>query len=104
MERGYIDFNRLYKIEKKKAFFITRAKSNMSYKVVKRNKGTKETEGIIKDEMIMLRRWHTRRNYPVAMRKIKYVDKMTGKSYVFLTNNLELDEIIIARLYNERWN
>jgi hypothetical protein len=104
MDRGYIDFNRLYRFEKNKAFFVTRAKSNMSYEVVEKKDVSTHSDGIIKDEMIMLTRWHTRRYYPVAMRKIEYLDNTTGTRYVFLSNHLELDAIIIARLYKERWN
>ena len=53
--------------------------------------------------MVQLRRWHTRRWYPVNIRRIEYQDEITGKYLTFLTNNLQLDATIIAKLYKERW-
>ena len=102
IDKAYVHYKRLYRIEQCKAFFVTRAKQNMSY-VVKEKRKTKGQPGIIKDEMVQLRRWHTRRWYPVNIRRIEYLDEATGKYLIFLTNNLQLDATIIAKLYKERW-
>ena len=102
VDKAYVHYKRLYRIEQSKAFFVTRAKQNMSY-VVKEKRKTKGQPGIIKDEMVQLRRWHTRRWYPENIRRIEYQDEATGKYLTFLTNNLQLDAVTIAKLYKERW-
>jgi hypothetical protein len=102
LDKGYVDYNRLYKIELSKAFFVTRAKDNMSYRV-QESRTVNATDGILKDEIVQMQRWHTRRWYPIGIRRVEYKDAITGKELVFLTNNLLLDATIIARLYKERW-
>lgn len=102
VDKAYVDYKRLYRIEQSKAFFVTRAKLNMSY-LIKEKRKIDEQPGVIKDEMVRMRRWHTRRWYPVHIRRIEYKDEATGLYLTFLTNNLQLDAIIIAKLYKERW-
>ena len=102
VDKAYVHYMRLYRIEVSKAFFVTRAKQNMSY-VIKQNKLIGAENGVIKDQLVRMRRWHTRRWYPVLLRRIEYRDIVTGKSFIFLTNNLLLDAVVIAGLYKERW-
>jgi len=102
VDKAYVDFERLYKIETSKAFFVTRAKENMSYNVPKTN-AIENPETVIKDELVKLKRWHTRRWYPIEIRRIEFIDASTGLELTFLTNNLDLNAEIIARLYKERW-
>lgn len=102
VDKAYVDYERLYRIELSKAFFVTRAKENMSY-VVKKGKHADVQRGVLKDELVKMKRWHTRRWYPVEIRRIEYKDTATGLFLTFLTNNLLLDAIVIARLYKERW-
>lgn len=102
IDKAYVDYQRLYRIELNKAFFVTRAKSNMSYDI-KERKSTEAQQGVIKDELIRMKRWHTRRWYPAYIRRIEYKDEITGLYLIFLTNNLQLDAAIIAKLYKERW-
>jgi hypothetical protein len=102
VDKAYVDFDRLYKIETCKAFFVTRAKENMSYNVISKRELT-DTEAVIKDELVKLKRWHTRRWYPIEIRRIEFIDPITGLELTFLTNNIELSAEIIARLYKERW-
>jgi len=102
MDKAYIDFDRLYRIEKSKAFFVTRAKGNMSYEITKQL-DTNSNPAILKDELVKLKRWHTRRGYPAELRRIEYRDAICGKELVFLTNSMELSAEVIARLYKERW-
>jgi hypothetical protein len=102
IDKAYVDYKRLYRIELSKAFFVTRGKSNMSY-VIKEKKKTDGQQGVIKDELVRMRRWHTRRWYPAYIRRIEYKDETTGLYLTFLTNHLQLDATVIARLYKERW-
>jgi len=102
LDKAYVHYKRLYKIEVCKAFFVTRGKANMSY-VVKKKQSVNREEGVVKDQLIVMKRWHTRRWYPAFLRRIEYTDSDTGKRFVFLTNNLLLDAVVIASLYKERW-
>jgi len=102
LDKAYVHYKRLYKIEVCKAFFVTRGKANMSY-VVKKKQSVNREEGVVKDQLIVMKRWHTRRWYPAFLRRIEYTDNDTGKRFVFLTNNLLLDAVVIASLYKERW-
>lgn len=102
VDKVYVDFERLYRIETSKAYFVTRAKENMSYNVEQEN-AVNNKNIIIKDELVKLKRWHTRRWYPLAIRRIEFIDTDTGLELTFLTNNLQMEPEIIARLYKERW-
>jgi hypothetical protein len=102
MDKAYVHYKRLNKIELSKAFFVTRAKQNMSCRV-RQDREVNKASGVLKDELVIMRRWHTRRWYPIALRRIHYKDVATGKKLTFLTNNLLLDAVVIASLYKERW-
>lgn len=102
VDKAYIDFKRLYKMELQKAFFVTRAKENLAYSVEKINKVHEDT-GVKKDELIVMKWQHGKRKYPVAFRRIEYVDAITKKELTFITNHLTIDAVNIARLYKERW-
>jgi len=103
LDKGYVSYKRLYKIETEKAFFVTRAKVNMAYVVVKSKKASVKN-GIIKDELVRLTGYYTARGYPKIIRRIEYVDKDSHKKLIFLSNNLTIKSFTIARLYKERWN
>ncbi len=105
MDKGYIDFNRLYKIKMASAFFVTRAKINLQFMVVKSKKLTinQKEAGLKCDQTIRLTVTKSKKEYPEKLRRIKYKDIETGKIYTFLTNNFELDALIIAALYKQRW-
>ena len=103
LDKGYVSYKRLYRIEVEKAFFVTRAKVNMDYVVVKIKKASVKN-GIIKDEEILLTGYYTAKGYPKIIRRIEYVDKGSRKKLVFLTNDLMIKSFTIARLYKERWN
>lgn len=102
VDKAYVHYKRLYRIEISKAFFVSRAKQNMSYTIEQTTKADK-SKGILKDQLVLMRRWHTRRWYPVSIRRIEYKDSDSGKYLVFLTNHLLLDAVVIAMLYKERW-
>lgn len=102
MDKAYVDFKRLYKIQKEKAYFVTRAKENFRFKWQK-SKKTDRKKGIMCDQLVLLSGFYASKNYPEKIRRIKYFDEETGKIFVFLTNNLELSALDIALLYKYRW-
>jgi transposase len=102
VDKAYVHYKRLYRIELSKAFFVTRAKQNMSY-TIEESRTVDITTGVIKDELVLMKRWHTKRWYPVNIRRIEYEDVATGLQLTFLTNNMLLDAVVIAMLYKERW-
>ena len=102
MDRGYLDFERLYRITEALAFFVTRAKSNMSCKRIEAQQVDKTT-GLICDQTILLKNFYAKKDYPGKLRRIKYHDIETDKILTFLTNNFSLPTIIIAQLYKCRW-
>ena len=103
MDKGYVDYYRLYTyITEQHAFFVTRAKTNMAYRRVYSHKVDKTT-GLIYDQSIKLTGYYKKKEYPEYLRLIKYRDAETGIVYVFLTNNFKLEALIIAQLYKERW-
>jgi Transposase DDE domain/Domain of unknown function (DUF4372) len=102
MDRGYVDFDRLYKIHQAGAFFVTRAKRNMDAQRVYSTK-TDRTSGVICDQLIRLNGFYVSRDYPEHLRRIRYKDPVSGKTLVFLTNNTALTALTIAALYKSRW-
>jgi len=102
MDRGYIDWERLFWIEANCAFFVTRAKSNLAFGRVLSRQANK-SEGIICDQTITLKLDKAKQAYPQKLRRIVYHDKTTGNKLVFLTNNFVLSAFMIAALYKQRW-
>ena len=102
LDRGYVDYKRLYKIHKANAFFITRAKDNMNYRRLYSSKVDK-SKGVLCDQTIMLNGYYTAKYYPEKIRRIKFYDEETGKVLIFLTNNFYLKATEIAQLYKHRW-
>ncbi|TKB09597.1 IS4 family transposase [Desulforhopalus sp. IMCC35007] len=102
MNRGYLDFERLYAFNQIPAFFVTRAKANMQYKRRCSHPVDKET-GLRCDQTILLTGFYTSKHYPDILRRVKFLDTGTGKSLVFLTNNITLPALTIAQLYHSRW-
>ncbi len=102
LDRGYIDYERLYRIQTSKAFFVIRAKENMNFKCVKSNKKNRAL-GILADQLIIVQGHYASINYPTKIRRVKYYDKEHDRVLVFLTNNLELEATEIAKLYKHRW-
>jgi transposase len=102
MDRGYIDFARLFVFQRDRAFFVTRAKKNLQFRCRAKRAVDKET-GLRCDQTIRLSGVKSAAEYPDLLRRIKYVDPDTGKRLVFLTNNFVLDAFTIAQLYKCRW-
>jgi IS4 transposase len=102
MDRGYIDFERLARLEDAGAFFVTRAKSNL--KAQRRySRPVDRTSGLICDQTVVLTGYYSRQGFQKPLRRIKFNDPQTGKRLVFLTNNFALDALTIAKLYKCRW-
>lgn len=102
LDRGYVDFKRLYIIHQQKAFFVTRAKDNTQLQRVYSSKVDKST-GIRCDQIVKLTGVKTQHHYPELLRRIKYYDKEQKRTFVFLTNNFSLSATNIALLYKYRW-
>ena len=102
MDRGYVDYKRLYRIHLCGSFFVTRAKDNMNYRRLYSHQKDKDA-GVIYDQTIMQNNFYASRDYPEKMRRIKFKDAETGKVLIFLTNNFNLTANEIAQLYKHRW-
>jgi Transposase DDE domain/Domain of unknown function (DUF4372) len=102
MDRGYIDFRRLYVIHQVGAFFVTRTKTNMKYHRVYSH-AVDKTTGVAADQSIALDGFYTKRDYPQHLRRVSFCDPDTSKRLVFLTNNFVLPAATVAALYKKRW-
>jgi hypothetical protein len=102
MDRGYLDFERLYALHLASAFFVTRAKSNLNVRRVY-SATSDRTTGIICDQTIALNGYYVSRDYPAHLRRIRFKDPESGKTLVFLTNNFTLPAATICALYKARW-
>ena len=102
MDRGYVDFARLHALHLAGAFFVTRAKSNMVWHRVYSAKVDRNT-GVICDQTIALDGPRTRRDYSAQLRRVRFKDPETGKTLVFLTNQMTLPSATICALYKNRW-
>jgi Transposase DDE domain len=102
MDRGYIDFKRLFALHQSGAFFVTRAKRDLNARRVY-STACDRAAGIICDQRVMLNERDSRKHYPEHLRRISYRDPKTRKSLVFLTNNTALPALSIATLYKNRW-
>ena len=102
MDRGYLDFDRLYVLHQAQAFFVTRAKSNARLRRVYSAPIDRST-GIICDQTVALTGVISRKDYPEHLRRIRFKDPKTGKTLVFLTNNFTFPAATICALYKARW-
>src|SRR5215204_6043630 len=102
MDRGYLDFVRLYLMHLAGAFFVTRAKAGMNARRVY-SMPTDRSSGVICDQRIMLNGSQSAKHYPIHLRRIRFKDPESGKTLTFLTNNTALPALTIAALYKSRW-
>ncbi len=102
MDRGYLDFARLYTFTQNLSTFVTRAKSNFDYTRLYYHKVDKTT-GLRCDQTIRLNGFYASQDYPAVLRRISYFDIETKKRFVFLTNNFTLPALTVAQLYKCRW-
>jgi len=102
LDRGYIDYQRLYAIHTAQSFFITRAKSNTKTRRLYSMPADKQA-GIVSDHVVVLANCYASRDYPEKLRRVHYCDKEQDKHLVFLTNNQKLPAQTIAKLFQRRW-
>jgi Domain of unknown function (DUF4372)/Transposase DDE domain len=102
MDRGYLDFRRLFALHQAGAFFVTRAKRGMDARRVY-SMPADRSAGIICDQRIALNGFYIAQDYPEQLRRIRFKDPESGKTLVFLTNNTALPALTIAALYKSRW-
>ena len=100
LDRGYLDFARLYKLHQAGAFFVTRAKRGMNARRVYSAKTDRAT-GVICDQAIAMNGFYVAQDYPEHLRRVRFKDPKSGKTLVFLTNNTTLPPLTIAALYKE---
>jgi len=102
MDKAYTDFERLGQLASDKINFVIRAKTNLKYKVL--NSGQPDRDnGILSDQAIALTGVTSSQKYPESLRRIKFYDSDTKKTFVFLTNNFRLSAVTVAALYKSRW-
>lgn len=101
-DRGYVDYKRLYEITKLKAYFVIRAKSNMKFNRMY-SKSVDKSTGVLYDQIGKLTGFYTCKDYPEKLRRVKFYDNVSGRTFIFLTNNIELPALDIALLYKNRW-
>lgn len=102
MDRGYIDYEKLYRLNQSCAFFIIRAKDNLKCVRIYSHAIDKST-GLRSDQTIRLRNYYASKNYPEHLRRIRFLDSEHSQYYVFLTNNFSLPALTIAQAYKQRW-
>ena len=101
MDRGYLDFERLYRLDQAGSFFVTRAKSNFKFKRLYSRPVDRST-GLLCDQEVELVVFYSRQSYPARLRRIRYRDA-EGRRLVFLTNHMTLPPLTICELYRLRW-
>jgi transposase len=102
MDRGYLDFERLYAMHQAGAFFVTRAKTGMDARRVYWARADRAS-GVICDQRVVLGGFYSARNYPDHLRRVRFKDPDSDKTRVFLTHNTSLPALTIAALYKSRW-
>ena len=102
MDRGYLDFARLYSMHQDRAFFVTRAKKNFRFRR-RYSHAIDKTSGVRFDQTVLLTGFYPHQHYPDPLRRIGYRDPVTKKELVFLTNNFHVPATTIAALYKSRW-
>jgi hypothetical protein len=102
VDRGYLDFDRLHRIHRCGAFFVTRAKKNSRFQR-RYSRPVDKSTGLRFDQTVVLTGFRSRQQYPDALRRVGFRDPQTGKRFVFLTNNFTEPALTIAQLYRCRW-
>ena len=101
-DRGYVDFKRLFKITKLSSFFVIRAKSNLKFRRIYSNKVNKENNVRV-DQVGKLTGFYISKDYPDKIRRIKYYDSESKRTFIYLTNNMDITAEQVALLYKNRW-
>jgi hypothetical protein len=102
MDKGYTDFEKLYKMHRSKAYFVTRAKCNQAVRRIYSAKVDKST-GVKYDQIVKLKNYTASKKYPEKFRRVKYYDEELKRYFIFITNNLSISALEVALLYKNRW-
>jgi IS4 transposase len=102
--RGYYDLERLYHMQKTEAYFVIRQRGNIRYDVTKVNGTNHNENGVLMDQVMELTGYQTRKKYIEPLRRITYYAKDKNKTFVYLTNNMEMPAVQVALLYKYRWH
>jgi hypothetical protein len=102
MDKGYIDFDRLFRMHKSNAFFVMRAKDNFRF-IRLSSRQVDKSKGLICDQTIKLKNQKVSLDYPETFRRVKYYDSEIQMEFVFITNNFEISALDVAMLYKYRW-
>jgi len=102
LDRGYVDYRRLFALHQSQAFFVIRAKSNLRcYRLVSRP--VDRTSDVRSDQIVTLIGFYSQKSFPERLRRIRFYDRNNGRYLIFLTNNFALPALTIAQLYKLRW-
>ena len=102
MDRGYVDFERLYRLTRKAAFFVTRTKENIQLR--RRYSRPVDSASMVKsDQIVVATTAESWKRYPATLRRIRYFDEKHQRFLIFLSNNFDLPALTIANLYKRRW-
>jgi hypothetical protein len=102
-DRGYFDLKRLYHIDEIEAYFVIRQRGNLQYEVVSESDTMHNADGVLSDQVIRLTNYFTKQKYPAALRRVTYYAADKNKTFVYLTNNMEIPATQVALLYKYRW-
>jgi hypothetical protein len=102
MDRGYIHFKRIFTITTRAAFFVIRGHEKLQYRR-RYSRPVDRATGLRADQTVMLTGEHTRRDYPLPIRRVRYFDPLNATRFTFVTNNFDLPALTIANLYKSRW-
>lgn len=103
-DRGYFDLKRLYNINEISAYFVIRQRGNLQYEVINDKETNHNENGVLSDQIIKLTGYQTSKKYTDALRRITYYATDKNKTFVYLSNNMEIPAIQIALLYKYRWH
>jgi hypothetical protein len=103
MDRGYLDFKRLYALHQSGGYFVTRAKRNSNIRRIA-SRPVERSTGLVCDQTVMLNNFYAAKDYPGQLRRVRYRDPTTRKSLVFLTNHFGIPALSVCALYKSRWS
>ena len=102
-DRGYFDLKRLYHINEIEAYFVIRQRGNLQYEIINEGDTMHNADGVLSDQVIRLTNYFTKQKYPAVLRRVTYYAADKNKTFVYLTNNMEIPATQVALLYKYRW-
>ena len=102
-DRGYFDLKRLYHINEIEAYFVIRQRGNLQYEIINESDTMHNADGVLSDQIIRLTNYFTKQKYPAVLRRVTYYAADKNKTFVYLTNNMEIPATQVALLYKYRW-